>query len=68
MRRSTGSANAWAPLSADPARHLVFVPTGSAIPHFFGGERPGYNRWANSVVALDGATGKLVWGQRAGAS
>ena len=60
--QTTGAANAWAPLSVDAARHLVFVPTGSASPDFFGGERPGDNRWANSVVALDGATGKLVWG------
>ena len=58
----TGAANAWAPLSVDPARHLVYVPTGSASPDFFGGERPGDNRWANSLVALDAATGKLVWG------
>jgi quinoprotein glucose dehydrogenase len=58
------AANAWAPLSVDTTRHLVFVPTGSASPDFFGGERPGDNRWANSVVALDGASGKLVWGQQ----
>jgi quinoprotein glucose dehydrogenase len=60
----TGAANAWAPLSADPARHLVFVPTGSASPEFFGGERPGDDRWADSVVALDANTGKLVWGRQ----
>jgi quinoprotein glucose dehydrogenase len=58
------AANAWAPLSVDPARHMVFVPTGSASPDFFGGERPGDNRWANSVVALDGDTGRLKWGQQ----
>ena len=58
----TGAANAWAPLSVDPQRHLVFVPTGSSSPDFFGGLRPGDGRWANSVVALDGDTGKLVWG------
>ncbi|MGE5624459.1 MAG: pyrroloquinoline quinone-dependent dehydrogenase [Bacillota bacterium] len=58
----TGAANAWAPLSVDAARHLVYVPTGSASPDFFGGERPGDNRWANSLVALDANTGKLVWG------
>ena len=58
----TGAANAWAPLSVDPERHLVFVPTGSSSPDFFGGLRPGDGRWANSVVALDGDTGKLVWG------
>ncbi len=57
----TGAANAWAPLSADPARHLVFVPTGSASPDFFGGLRPGDNRWADSIVALDANTGKPVW-------
>jgi len=58
---TTGAANAWAPLSVDPQRHLVFVPTGSASPDFFGGMRPGDDRWADSVVALDGGTGKLVW-------
>lgn len=58
------AANAWAPLSVDVQRHLVFVPTGSASPDFFGGDRPGDDRWADSVVALDGNTGKLVWGQQ----
>ena len=62
--KRTGAANAWAPLSVDAARHLVFIPTGSASPDFFGGERPGDNRWANSVVALDGDTGKFVWGRQ----
>jgi quinoprotein glucose dehydrogenase len=62
--RSGSAANAWAPLSVDPARHLVFVPTGSASPDFFGGARPGDNRWANSIVALDAATGRLRWGQQ----
>ncbi len=58
------AANAWAPLSVDAERHLVFVPTGSASPDYYGGERPGDNRWANSVVALDGATGQLKWGRQ----
>jgi quinoprotein glucose dehydrogenase len=62
--KTASAANAWAPLSVDAARHLVFVPTGSASPDFFGGERPGDNRWANSVVALDGYTGNLKWGQQ----
>jgi quinoprotein glucose dehydrogenase len=61
---NASAANAWAPLSVDTARHLVYVPTGSASPDFFGGERPGSNRWANSIVALDGETGKLKWGQQ----
>jgi quinoprotein glucose dehydrogenase len=57
----TGAANAWGTLSADPARGLIFVPTGSASPDYFGGMRPGDNRNANSVVALKAATGELVW-------
>jgi len=61
---NASAANAWAPLSVDTARHLVFVPTGSASPDFFGGARPGDNRWANSIVALEGDTGKLKWGQQ----
>ena len=61
---NASAANAWAPLSVDATRQLVFVPTGSASPDFFGGERPGDNRWANSIVALDGNTGALVWGQQ----
>jgi quinoprotein glucose dehydrogenase len=60
----TGAANAWAPLSVDRERGLVFVPTGSASPDFYGGQRSGDNRWANSIVALRAATGELVWGQQ----
>ncbi len=60
----TGAANAWAPLSVDAARNRVFVPTGSASPDYFGGERPGDDRWADSLVALDGDTGRLIWGRQ----
>ena len=48
-------------MSADPARDLVFVPTGSPAPDFYGGERPGDNLFANSVVALRASTGEVVW-------
>ncbi|HEU4723463.1 MAG TPA: PQQ-binding-like beta-propeller repeat protein, partial [Gemmatimonadaceae bacterium] len=57
----TGAANAWSVLAADPARDLVFVPTGSAAPDYYGGERLGDNRYANSITALRASTGKLVW-------
>ena len=57
----TGAANAWSVLSADPDRGLVFVPTGSASPDYYGGLRPGDNAHANSVVALRASTGELVW-------
>jgi len=58
----TGAANAWSTIAADPQRGLIFVPTGSASPDYYGGERPGDNRWANSVVALKASTGEFVWG------
>ncbi len=56
-----GHANAWAPMSADPERGLVFVPTSSPSPDFFGGLRPGDNRHANSVVALNVEDGSVHW-------
>ena len=57
----TGAANAWSVFSADAARDLVFIPVGSASPDFYGGERLGDNKFANSVVALRASTGELVW-------
>jgi quinoprotein glucose dehydrogenase len=59
--RSAGAANSWSVISADPERDLVFIPTGSASPDFYGGERPGDNGYANSVVAIKASTGKVVW-------
>ena len=56
-----GHANAWAPMAVDERRGLIFVPTSSPSPDFFGGLRPGDNRHANSVVALDGSTGSVRW-------
>jgi quinoprotein glucose dehydrogenase len=57
-----GAANAWSIMTVDPARDLVFVPTGSASPDYYGGLRAGDNKWANSVVALHAKTGELAWG------
>jgi len=57
-----GAGNAWSTLSVDAERDLVFIPTGSASPDYFGGLRRGDNKWANSVVALHASSGKFVWG------
>ncbi|WP_339034573.1 pyrroloquinoline quinone-dependent dehydrogenase [Bradyrhizobium symbiodeficiens] len=56
-----GHANVWAPMSVDAARGLVFLPTSSPSPDFWGGKRPGNNAHANSVVALRIETGELAW-------
>jgi quinoprotein glucose dehydrogenase len=58
----SGAANAWSVMAVDPERHLVFVPTGSASPDYYGAMRPGDNKWANSIVALRSQTGELAWG------
>jgi quinoprotein glucose dehydrogenase len=57
-----GGANAWSIMAVDPERDLIFVPTGSASPDYYGGLRPGDNKWANSVVALQARTGEIAWG------
>lgn len=60
----TGAANAWGVMTVDPDRGIVFIPTGSASPDFYGGKRLGDNRFANSLIALDAVTGKLQWAQQ----
>lgn len=57
----TGAANAWSVIVTDPQRGLVFVPTGSASPDFYGGERLGNNLFADSIIALRAETGERVW-------
>ena len=54
----TGAANAWSALSADPERDLVFIPTSSPAPDYYGALRLGDNRYANSIVALRLSTGR----------
>jgi len=56
-----GAANVWAPMSIDEARGLVFLPTTSPSPDFWGGLRKGDDGDADSVVALNIETGQKVW-------
>ena len=60
----TGDISSWAPMSADPARGLVYLPTNGATIDYFGGFRPGDNLFSTSVIALDVKTGKRVWHQQ----
>lgn len=59
--RESGAANVWSVMAADAKRDLVFLPTSSPSPDYWGGGRLGDNRYANSVVALRASTGKVVW-------
>ncbi|MFO1323934.1 MAG: pyrroloquinoline quinone-dependent dehydrogenase [Burkholderiales bacterium] len=57
----TGAGNVWAPISVDAARGLVYLPTSSPSPDYFGGERTAQMPYTTAVVALDARTGRRVW-------
>jgi quinoprotein glucose dehydrogenase len=61
LNTEVGAANNWAGMSIDRKRGILFVPTGSAGFDFYGGNRKGQNLFANSLVALDAASGKRIW-------
>jgi quinoprotein glucose dehydrogenase len=48
-------------MALDAKRGIVYVPTGSPVYDFYGGDRVGDNLFANTLLALDAATGKLIW-------
>lgn len=56
-----GASNVWAPISADDARGLVYLPTSSPSPDFWGGYRTGDSKYSNAVVALKIETGAVAW-------
>ncbi|MEM9077832.1 MAG: PQQ-binding-like beta-propeller repeat protein [Bacteroidota bacterium] len=56
-----GGANNWAGMALDAENEILYVPTGSAAPDFYGGIRKGENLYANSLLALDVHKGELLW-------
>ncbi len=59
--KKLGGANNWAGMSLDEDNGVLFVPTGSISGDFYGGLRAGENLFANSLLALDAASGKYLW-------
>jgi glucose dehydrogenase len=59
--KTAGAANNWAGMSLDEEHGVVYVPTGSAVMDFYGGDRAGDDLYANTLLALDAATGKRIW-------
>ncbi len=57
----TGGANNWTSMTLDESRGMLFVPTGSATPDFFGASRAGDNLYANSIIAIDARSGAYRW-------
>lgn len=60
-RGIVGGANNWTGMAIDTKRGIVYAPTGSAAPDFFGGSRKGANLFASTLLALDVNTGKRIW-------
>jgi quinoprotein glucose dehydrogenase len=59
--KTAGSANNWAGMTIDTKRGIVYVPTGSAVFDFYGGDRIGNDLFADTLLALDANTGKRIW-------
>ena len=51
----------WSGQSLDEKRGIVYIATKTAEPDFYGGARHGQNLFANSIVALDAASGRRLW-------
>jgi len=60
-REKFGGVHNWSELTIDPETGIAYIPTGTARYDFFGGNRPGDNLFANSIIALDTRTGKRIW-------
>ena len=59
--KTSGAANNWCGMAVDTVRGIVYVPTGSAATDWYGADRAGDDLFANSLIALDAATGKRLW-------
>jgi quinoprotein glucose dehydrogenase len=59
--KKNGHGNVWAPMALDEARGLLYLPTTTPSSDYYGGGRPGANLFAESVVCLEVATGKMKW-------
>ena len=59
--KTAGAANSWPGMVVDEPRGIVYVPTGSAVSDFYGADRVGDDLFANTLLALDAKTGKMLW-------
>jgi quinoprotein glucose dehydrogenase len=59
--KTAGAANNWAGMALDARRGILYVPTGSAVFDFYGGDRVGNDLFADTLLALDAGTGRLIW-------
>ncbi len=57
----SGNANVWTVMSADEELGYVYLPVSAPTNDWYGGHRLGDNLFAESLVALECATGERVW-------
>jgi alcohol dehydrogenase (cytochrome c) len=56
-----GGGSNWTTDSIDVQRGLIFASIGNPSPDLDGADRPGDNRWSDSLVAIDADSGKVKW-------
>ncbi len=56
-----GCAATWLTGTWDPDLQTLYWPTGNPCPDYDGSERQGDNLYADSILALDPASGRLKW-------
>ncbi|HLY62614.1 MAG TPA: PQQ-binding-like beta-propeller repeat protein [Terriglobia bacterium] len=59
--KDRSGTNVWSIMSLDQERGMIFLPIGSPTYDFYGADRKGQGLFGNSLVALNAATGKLIW-------
>jgi quinoprotein glucose dehydrogenase len=59
--KNAGNTNPWSMFSADPELGIVYIPNTTPTNDYYGGDRKGHNLYAESLLAIDADTGKLVW-------
>ena len=60
--KDRSGTNMWAfAAPVDVGRGIVYLPIAGPAANYYGGDRPGTNEYANSIVAVDAQTGKYLW-------
>jgi quinoprotein glucose dehydrogenase len=60
--RARSGVNVWAwYMTLDAERGLLYMPVAGPAGNYWGGDRPGNNLFANSIVAVDAETGRYRW-------
>jgi quinoprotein glucose dehydrogenase len=60
--QNRSGTNVWAfSMTVDEERGILYMPVAGAAANYWGGDRPGNNLFANSVVAVEAETGKYLW-------